>query len=86
MRFKKEHHSPIDKLIEYRETVVEEALEHGSVTQETYKHYKELARIACQTNPLARELPDFTISLLSQFGSKDAVEFAIDKELNTNNN
>jgi len=81
MRFKKEFHTPVDKLLEFRETVFEDALENKRVSQEILDTYKELARVACSTNPLARELPDFSMVLLSGMGALDGFEKAVDEEL-----
>ena len=81
MRFKNERHSPVDKLLQFRETEFEMALQAKMVSEELLDKYRELARLACQTNPLARELPDFSMALLSGKGAIDNIEIAKNEEI-----
>lgn len=77
----KEPDQTIRELLEYRDSVMETCLVLGRVGIIAYEEYTELAKRACAMNPLAEQLPAFTMSLLNKQGSYDGFENSVRKEL-----
>lgn len=73
--------SKIDSLISFREFEFENCLKLGAVALEILEKYKFLAENCSVQNPIAKNLPKFSMSLLDEFGSIGAIEFAVRNEL-----
>lgn len=73
--------SRVDKLISFRDIKFESCLRLGAVAIEILEQYKNLAEDCSLQNPIAINLPKFSMSLLDEFGSIGAIEFAVKDEL-----
>lgn len=74
----------LEKLLKYRELEIESCLKMGEIALAITCHYKVLAEELGKTNPIAKTLPAFTLSLLDKQGSFGSIEYAIKNELLNN--